>query len=148
MKKIALFGLVAALAAGCSMKSREIPSAAIPFASADYEVLGATNAEACGTYILGINFATLFAGESGTLPSAALPIPLPLPGLGGGSPEAKTAMYDALGRMPEATHLLAPRVNTEASGILLMGRPLFGKRCSTVEARGVRIGSGPVPNAH
>jgi len=67
---------------------------------------------------------------------------------GGGGKEEGRALYDALAKMPEATNLYAPRTEAKASGLLLMGKPIFGKRCAKVEARGVKIGSGPVPNAN
>ncbi len=70
-----------------------------------------------------------------------------LVGVGGLDPEAKRAMYDALDKMPEATNLYAPKVQTELTGIAPFGFPLFAKRCSAIEARGVKLGTGPVPNA-
>ena len=145
-----VWGMVAAFSlSGCGMKTRTIPEAGIPFASADYRVLGSTSAEACGTYILGIDFPHLFDDTQGrTSASSANPFSAIiglLPNAGG--PEAGRALYDALEKMPEATNLYAPRIETRASGLLFLGRPIFGQRCATVEARGVKIGTGPVPNA-
>ncbi len=145
MRNLILLGLASLMAAGCTLKTRDIPTAPVPFASADYTVLGNTNAEACGTYILGIEFSRLFSGEFASYAVDA-GLPLPLPSFWG-NPEAREALYEALGRMPNATHLLAPRVHTEAEGILLAGQPFFGRRCATIDARGVQIGDGPVPNA-
>ena len=64
------------------------------------------------------------------------------------TPEGRKALYMALEKMPEATHLLAPRVTVEASGITMLKstHPIFGKRCATVEARGVKIGDRPTAN--
>ena len=64
-----------------------------------------------------------------------------------GNAEARRALYEALGRIPDATHLMAPRVSSSFNGLGTTKLPIFGQRCSTVEARGVRIGERPVPNA-
>lgn len=154
MKRLLLAAVALAAFTGCSMKSASIPGAPIPFAKADYTVLGSTNAEECGSYILGINIASLFKNEGGLI----LPGSFTLDGSAGAlavgahdgamTPEGRKALYMALEKMPEATHLLAPRVTVEASGITMLKstHPIFGKRCATVEARGVKIGDRPTAN--
>ena len=148
MKK--LFVLSALLLSGCNLKSHTIPGAPLPFASVNYTVMGATSAEACGTYIFGIDFGHLFVDQAGSSGGGGGgdPISMLLGMLGGGSPESARALYDAMEKMPEATNLYAPKVQETVTGFSPFGVPIFGKRCSTVEARGVKLGTGPVPNAN
>lgn len=151
MKKlVALASLV--LLAGCNLKYHTFPDAPLPFASVNYNVMGATSAEACGTYILGIDWGHLLTDQEGSAsasgggsPIAAIMSMLPV---GGASPEAARAIYDALQKMPEATNLYAPKVHTTVTGFSPFGMPFFGKRCVELEARGVKLGTGPVPNAN
>jgi hypothetical protein len=143
-----VLGLV--LLAGCTMKTRSIPDSGIMYAHANYTVMGSTSAKDCGVYVFGIDFPHLFSNTGGSASAAAAGDPLSalLGALtGGGGAEESRALYEALGKMPEATDLYRPRTESSASGILIMGRPIFGKRCAKVTARGVQIGSGPVPNA-
>lgn len=150
MKK-SLIALVALAVTGCNFKDHVVPGAPLPWASVDYTVMGATSAEACGTYIIGIDFGHLFADSQGSAAGgggdglsmllAALPI-------GGGPPEAGRAIYDALEKMPEATNLYMPKIHTTTTGFAPFKMPIFAKRCSAVEARGVKLGKGPVPNAN
>lgn len=147
-----LLVLLLALAPGCALKTRTAPDAPLPFASVDYTVLGETTAESCGTYLFAIDFGHLFSTTSGGTSSSGGGDPLgailgALP-IGGMGAEESRALYDALEKMPEATNLYAPRTESEASGILIFGKPIFGKRCAKVIAHGVKIGSGPVPNAN
>lgn len=144
--------LLSVLLAGCNLKSHTFPGSAPPWASVDYTVMGATSAEACGTYILGIDFGHLFVDNQGGASAGGGGDPLSailgmLP-VGGPSPEAGRAMYDAMEKMPEASHLMAPKVHETVTGFSPFGIPFFGQRCATVEARGVKIGKGPVPGAH
>lgn len=151
MKRFLLALGALAMITGCAMKGRTAPGAAIPFAKADYTVLGTTSAEECGTYIIGINFGALFKNEVGALTpdgfapwSAAANAGFALGGI-----EGAKAMYMALEKMPDATHLLAPRVSVEQTGITTPfgpGMVIFGKNCATVEARGVKIGDKPTVN--
>jgi hypothetical protein len=127
------------LSLGCSKKSRYIPGAKIPLASADYVILGSTSAESCGTYVLGLDFKHLFTSQASTYTAGA--------NILWGNAEARRALYEALGRIPDATHLMAPRMSSSFNGVGTTSLPLFGQRCSTVEARGVRVGERPVPNA-
>lgn len=127
-------------ASGCDLKRAAIPGADIPFAKADFTVLGNTNAEACGSYIFGIS--ALFSNER-----ASINLPGLFSGSGVGSPEAASALYMALEKIPEATHLLSPRVHTVISGFAPFGLPFFGSRCAVVDARGVVIGKKPIPAA-
>ncbi len=141
-----------ALLAGCSYKSASIPGAPLPFASVDYKVMGEVKADACGSYVFGIDFAHLFkdkqggaSGGGGADPLSAILGMLPI---GGTSPEAGRALYKALDDMPEATNLYAPRINEKVTGFAPFGMPIFGERCAEVTAHGVQIGKGPVPNAN
>jgi uncharacterized protein YceK len=139
-----LLALTAVALSGCALKTADIPGADIPFAKAGYTVLGETTEESCGNYILGIDFGHLFSDQGGSVKSAdALPIPIPIPF--GSSPEGSRALYAALEKIPEATHLLDTRSETASSGILLAGHPIFGQRCTTVHAWGVKIDERPNP---
>ena len=142
--------LVAALAlalTGCSMKGARIPEMAPRWAKAGYTVMGKTTEEACGTYILGIDFGHLFANQGGSIkysasggPLAAIPLPI-----GGPIAEEKRALYHALDKIPEATHLLDVRMEATFVGVGFLGMPFFGQRCATVHARGVIIDERPNP---
>ncbi len=143
MKKV-LFTAFAVLGlSGCALKGAAIPGAAIPWAKADYTVMGVTTEEACGTYIIGLDFAHLFKNESASPPFSIMS--LLNGGGGGGGPEESRALYHALAKIPEATHLLDVRSEAEFNGVGLLGFPLFGQRCARVHARGVKIGSRPNP---
>jgi len=123
---------------GCAFKGATVPNAGIPFAEADYKVMGKTTADTCGTYLFGIDWAHLFSNQGAMVTGASV---LPIPFIsGGGSPEQRRAMYLALEMIPDATHLLEPRVETTFTGLGTSFMPLFGKRCATVHARGVQIG--------
>jgi hypothetical protein len=126
------------LTTGCTLKNTKIPSAGVALAEADYIILGEISATSCGSYILGINWETLFHQES-TAVSSGGNILGALLGSGVSSPEASKALYEALDEIPEATHLLAPRVKTESNGFLMGPIPIFADRCATVNARGVRV---------
>ena len=153
MNKLILSLAAVATLAGCNLKYHSFPSAPLPFASVDYDVMGATSAEACGTYIFGIDFGHLFVDQQGSAAGGggggdALSMIIGMLPIGGPSPEAARALYDAMEKMPEATNLYAPKVHTTVSGFAPFEMPIFGERCATVEARGVKLGKGPVPNAH
>ena len=151
MKNLLLALAAMATLAGCNLKSHTFPGAPLPFASVDYDVLGATSAEACGTYIFGIDFGHLFTDNQGSSGGGgggdALSMIIGMV-IGGSSPEAGRALYDAMEKMPEATNLYAPKVHETVTGISPYGIPIFGQRCAEVEARGVKLGKGPVPNAN
>jgi len=135
---------------GCSLRHVGVPGAAIPFAKADYTILANVNAEECGTYIFGIDWAHLFSNESASITGAQGGGPLAILSslIGGGfSAEASRALYMALDKIPEATHLLSPRVHTTANGLVFGMHPIFGTRCSIVDARGVLISEKPIPAA-
>jgi len=130
--------------AGCAYTHETIPEANIPFAKASYELGGETSAESCGVYIMGLNFASLFGTDTAAMSGGARAMnPLSML-LGGGIPEQGEALYNALQSMPEATHLLKPRVVNTFAGIGNMSIPFFGSRCSTVKAHAVKMGG---PNA-
>ena len=111
--------------------------------------MGETSAKACGSYAFGIDFGHLFKDEMGSA-AAADPISavMGMVPLLGGAPEVNRALYEALENMPEATNLYAPRSYVVTSGLAPFGVPIFGKRCAEVKAHGVKLGKGPVPNAH
>ena len=94
---------------------------------------------------MGVNFANLFGTDTAAT-SGGGGGGGPLAGLlgGGGLVEEAEAIYNALQSMPEATHLLSPRVVNTFAGIGNMGMPFFGSRCSTVKAHAVKMGG---PNA-
>lgn len=152
MKKLILLSFAALTFAGCNFKHHSFPGAPLPWASVDYDVLGATSAEACGTYIFGIDFGHLFVDQAGGASAGgggdALSMIIGLIGVGGASPETSRALYDALEKMPEATNLYAPKVHETVTGIAPFEVPIFAQRCAEVEARGVKLGKGPVPNAN
>lgn len=142
--------LSSVLLSGCNLRYHTFPDAPLRFASVNYTVLGPTSAEACGTYIFGIDWGHLFTDqEGGSSGASADPISAVIGLITGGSmnAEASRALYDALDKMPEATNLYAPKVQTTVTGIAPFGMPLFSQRCASIEARGVKLGTGPVPNA-
>jgi hypothetical protein len=151
MKKLLLALAAFGTLAGCNLKYHSFPGAPLPFASVDYDVMGATSAEACGTYIFGIDFGHLFVDQQGSSSGGgggdALSMIIGMLPIGGPSPEAARALYDAMEKMPEATNLYAPKIHETVTGISPFGMPIFGQRCAEVEARGVKLGKGPVPNA-
>jgi hypothetical protein len=153
LKRFIIALTAVATLAGCNMKGTSIPGAAIPFAKADYTIMGATNAEECGTYIFGLDLIHIFNNEGAMVAPGTFTLQDAGGVIGAGAtsgrlgPEGSRALYYALEKMPEATHLLAPRVNVESSGLIMGPSPyapvLFGKRCASVEAHGVKIGSRP-----
>ena len=145
MKRFVSIALAASLIGGCTLKTHSVPIAAPEFAKADYTVLGKTNHEECGTYILAIDWGHLFSNQKASVTSSGGGISDVLLGfVGGYSKEESRALYHALDKMPEATHLLAHRAHTTSSGVLFFGYPIFGERCASVEARGVKIGDRPM----
>ncbi|GDX78672.1 hypothetical protein LBMAG42_04830 [Deltaproteobacteria bacterium] len=153
MKKFALIA-AALLLAGCSYKNHNSPGFGARFASVDYTVLGETSAEACGTYVFAIDFGHLFVDKAGATSgggSGGDPISALLGALlGGGTAEEARALYEALDKMPEATNLAAYRSHVTNDGLTAgkFGPPIFGRRCATIVAHGVKMGKGPVPNAN
>jgi len=125
---------------GCAHTNATIPDAGIPFARASYKLAGQTSEEECGTYILGINFGSIFATETGTRTAGGGGGILGLLGGGGGTLEEQEALYKALEKVPEATHLLEPRVKNSFTGIGYISLPIFGKRCATVKSHAVTMG--------
>ncbi len=140
IKHIGLALIFTAFASACTFKNARIPTAAIPFAEADYKVMGKTKAETCGAYIFGIDWGHLFSNQSAVAPVSGVPI---LPFIGGTNREQRRAMFMALEKMPKATHLLEPRFEGSVKGLILGGLPIFGERCATVHARGVRVEETP-----
>lgn len=148
MKKL-LFVAAAIVLSGCSYKNHSAPGFGAKFASVDYTVLGETSAEACGTYVFGIDFGHLFVDKAGAVSGGGGdPLSILLQMLGG-NPEEARALYEALDKMPEATNLAAYRSHVTSDGLTLgkSMQPIFGKRCATIVAHGVKMGKGPVPNA-
>lgn len=152
MKKFAILA-AAVLLSGCSYKNHNAPRFDARFASVDYSVLGETSAEACGTYVFGIDFGHLFTDKAGNATyGAADPwlLILGIVGFWGPTPEEARALYEALDKMPEATNLAEHRSHVTNDGLtfLKFGPPIFGRRCATIVAHGVKMGKGPVPNAN
>lgn len=143
MKQALVLALASLALSGCAFKGAAIPGAAIPFAKADYTVMGETTEEACGTYILGIDWGHLFKNQGGGAPISLWK--LIGPGVSPGGREEARAMYHALDKIPEATHLLEVRSEAEFNGVGFLSLPLFGQRCARVHAHGVKIGSRPNP---
>lgn len=145
MRKILLAAAALAALSGCSLKGARAPQAPIPFADAGFTVMGQTTEEACGTYIF-IDWGHLFANQKASL---AMPstggFSLPALPIGGPTPEEKRALYHALDKIPDATHVLDVRAETHTTGFAPMGYPVFGQRCATVHARGVKIDERPNP---
>lgn len=152
MKKL-LFVAAALVLGGCSYKNHNAPGFGARFASVDYSVLGETSAEACGTYVFAIDWGHLFVDKAGAVSGGGASDPLSailaLVGVGGGTPEEQRALYEALDKMPEATNLAAYRSHVTDDGLTFgkFGPPIFGRRCATIVAHGVKMGKGPVPNA-
>ncbi|MBT3218290.1 MAG: hypothetical protein HN348_04310 [Proteobacteria bacterium] len=148
MKKLLPLAIAIVALTACQMKKQGIPSFDPKWASADYKVLARTNAEECGDYVF-IDWAHLFKNEAAAVSGGGSPLDI-VAGMmpsAGSTPEAKRALYHALDKVPEATHLLSPRVHVSWDGFALAPFLMFGKRCATVEAHGVKIGERPVPNA-
>jgi len=147
MRKAFFAVLAMSSLSGCALKGASIPGAAIPWADAGYTVMGKTTEEACGAYIFGLDFAHLFANQEGSVAAAASSDPLSaiLGMVSGGGAEESRALYHALDKIPEATHLLDVRTETSWAGLGTLNLPLFGQRCATVHARGVKIDERPNP---
>ena len=100
---VGLFGL----STGCTLKNAKIPSAAgIALAEADYLILGEISSTNCGSYILGINWETLFHQETTTTSSGG--------GLASSATPSATGGSGGSGRYPNAMR----NVNTHARGPL------------------------------
>lgn len=146
----ALLAIVALSLSGCALKGAKIPGAPIPWADAGYTIMGKTTEEACGAYIFGIDFGHLFANQAASVTAASggeggIGAILAMLPVGGGSKEEARALYHALDKIPEATHLLDIRAESSFTGIGTLGFPAFGQRCATVHARGVKIDERPNP---
>ena len=140
--QLAIPAFVAAMAlgtVGCAHTNASIPDAGIPFARASYKLAGETSEEECGTYILGINFGSIFATETGTRTAGGGGGILGL-FASGGTLEEQEALYKALEKIPTATHLLEPRVKNSFVGVGYVSLPIFGKRCATVKSHAVTMG--------
>ena len=145
----AIFALFALTLSGCALKGAKIPGAPIPWADAGYTIMGKTTEEACGSYIFGIDFGHLFANQGASVSASSgasgLGAILAMLPVGGGTKEESRALYHALDKIPEATHFLDIRAESSFAGLGTMGFPVFGQRCSTVHARGVKIDERPNP---
>jgi len=133
---MAMIGLVTLLVGSCTIKNATIPGADIPFAEADFKILGVTSAESCGTYFAGINPATLVNNQSGDVSGLDVEGTLVFGSL---SSESRDAIFSALGKMPSATHLLSPRIKTVTTGWVMGPFIMLGKRCAEVTAWGVKL---------
>ncbi len=142
--RLALALVAVAALSGCNKKLHAVPSMNPTPALADYTILGKTNHEECGTYIFGFDFGHMFSNQKTAVRTAKTSLLGMLP-FGGPTPEESRALYHALDKMPEATHLLANRAHVTATGLVFGLMPLFGERCASVEAHGVKIGDRPFP---
>ena len=142
----AILALVAFSLSGCALKGAAIPGAPIPWADAGFTVMGKTTEEACGSYVFGIDFGHLFANQGASVKaSSSNPLSMLTALVSGGTAEESRALYHALDKIPDATHLLDVRSESSFAGIGTIGLPLFGQRCATVHARGVKIDERPNP---
>ncbi|NOY26179.1 MAG: lipoprotein [Oligoflexia bacterium] len=144
MRKILIAAAALTALTGCSLKGAHAPQAAIPFADAGFTVMGQTTEEACGTYIF-IDWGHLFANQSATLSAPTGGFSLSALPIVGPGPEEKRALYHALDKIPDATHVLDVRAESKTTGFAPFGWPVFGSRCATVHARGVKIDERPNP---
>ncbi len=136
--------VVTSFGSGCTYKTLSLPSMNPEPAKADYTVQGKTNDEVCADYVFAIDWGHLATNNQG---SSASPHGASWGGHNNGpNREARRALYQALDKMPEATHLMASRVHTWGSGWVLpfTTLPIFGERCASVDAYGIRIGDKPL----
>lgn len=126
---------LALVASGCASRVQQVPPFRPDWEPAGWEVVGRTNHEECGLYVLFIDWIHLFSNRRARV-TGAFGIPVLAPQFG---PEESRALYEALAKMPEATHLLAHRTHVQTQGVVLFGRPMFGERCAAVDARAVRM---------
>lgn len=145
--RLALVLLAAAAVGGCNKKLHAVPSMNPTPALADYTILGKTNHEECGTYIFAIDWGHLFSNQKTSVRAGAASLLSMLPFGNTTTPEESRALYHALDKMPEATHLLANRAHVTATGFAFGMMPIFGERCASVEAHGVKIGDRPFPGS-
>ena len=144
--------MAASISMGCtSLKHHRMDAAQLPLAPADYEVLGWVEAEACATYAFGIMRTpkSKDPNRAGFLNAGSV--------IGGFIPDKDSAeaLYLAMQQYPDVTHLLTPRYEVDASGMIIAGVMLFGKRCSKAKAMALSVtgsfgGSGasaPAPRA-
>jgi hypothetical protein len=130
--------LSAVTTSGCSFNRATVPGANIPFARADYKLAGATAERVCALYIVGLNFPSLFSDQTASSGGGAGLLAALLGG--GGTREEKAALFNALAKMPGATHLLKAQVRNTFSGFGNVSWPLFGQRCAEVKAHAVHMG--------
>jgi hypothetical protein len=129
---------LALLSAGCSVRGRAIPEVGvgqIPLATAQYDLLDWVEAKACATYVFGLRFPENKEGARrvGKVTAGST--------LGGGPPnaDAADALYEAMVKLPSATHILVPNYLTQGSGLALGNHILFGRQCAVVRARGLAL---------
>ncbi|MCA9492026.1 MAG: hypothetical protein KC621_18965 [Myxococcales bacterium] len=123
----------------CATRVHHVPELKPAWSEGPWEVEGRVRTESCAIYILAVDWPHLFADESARVDGAVLRPPWSRV-----VPEERRALYDAMQRLPDATHILAPRSHVETVGVSILGRPLFGERCAAVDVTGVRFGApGP-----
>ncbi|HCH67006.1 MAG: hypothetical protein CL927_19220 [Deltaproteobacteria bacterium] len=154
MKRILLVLAMLSVGSGCKYSARTnntVSANGLQLAEADYEVLDWVDAKACATYIFFLRIPEKDEDEKGGKREGIISAGSILGGGGAPDPDSADALYGALVKMPEATHLINPRYTVQSSGFLagLLGRPMFGRRCAKVRARGLSLGAGPYfePNA-
>jgi hypothetical protein len=129
----------------CSIRQRIAPSQLVTsqLAPMDYQVLDWVDSTVCSTYAFSLRMREKKAEDkvtgkrAGILSRGAV--------LGGRPPDVDSAdaLYDAMVQLPSASFLLVPRYKIQSKGLLFGTRPIFGRRCSRVETRGVAVGSSP-----
>jgi len=127
-------------AGSCSFTKTDALNADIPFAKASYKLDGEVTEESCGVYIFFINFANLFGSDAASVQAGGGGLDALLGFLSGATPEEGEALYNALEKMPGATHLLKPRVKNTFTGVGNLMLPMFGERCAEVKAHAVTMG--------
>lgn len=121
---------------GCATRVHHVPELRPEWAEAPWEVEGRIRTESCSIYLLFVDWTHLFGDERARIDGRSHPRPPWSPVV----PEERRALYAAMQRLPDATHVLAPRSHVETVGVSVLGRPLFGERCAAVDVTGVRLG--------
>ncbi|MCB9686916.1 MAG: hypothetical protein H6735_17890 [Alphaproteobacteria bacterium] len=126
----------------CATRVHHVPELKAAWSEGPWVVEGRVRTESCAIYILAVDWPHLFADQRARVDGAALRPPWSRV-----VPEERRALYDAMQRLPDATHVLAPRGHVETVGVSILGRPLFGERCAAVDVTGVRLGASAAPSA-
>ena len=120
---------------GCSSKIQTIPSPTTPFVPmepAQYEIGSWEQSKVCADYFLFFRLGHDFSMQYGHLANNTVI------GFSRMDTETSEAFYNIIRENPTVTHLIYPRAEVSQSRFV----PLVGRRCSTVQARTIRVGSG------